>query len=336
MVLRRKKHNSRFKRKIPIEHNGFYPHLQRYLEARKIQGLSEETNKRHDSQLRRFIAWCDERDLHDPNTITKPILERYQRSLHHYRQANGKPLTVASQQVSLSAIKAFFKWLTQANYLLYNPASEIQLPKRPKRLPRAILSETDVTTILNQPDSETPEGIRDRAILELFYSCGLRRKELLSLKCQDLHLARELLIVEHGKGHKMRYLPIGDRAVAWLEKYLNEVRDELLLTTQEEHVFLTDYGEPYKDTTLGRMVKKYIQQAGLEITGSCHLFRHAMATHMLERGADIRFIQAMLGHEDLSTTEIYTQVSVEKLREIHSATHPARMGLKNKCISDLN
>jgi integrase/recombinase XerD len=311
--------------KLPVEHSPFYPYLQRYLEARLVLGLSKATNDSHDSHLRRLIVWCEERDLQRPQDITKPILERYQRHLHYYRQANGKPLTLGSQQVWLSAVKAFFKWLTQENYLLYNPASELKLPKLPKKLPRAVLSEADVANLLAQPDLDTPSGIRDRSLLELFYSCGLRRTELLSLCCQDVNVKRQLLIVKKGKGGRERYLPIGDRATLWLKKYVEDVRDELLLEVHQDRLFLTDDGAPFQATHLGQVVKKYLKQAEIDVTGSCHLLRHAMATHMLERGADIRFIQAMLGHEDLSTTEIYTQVSVEKLREVHRATHPAKL-----------
>ena len=147
----------------------------------------------------------------------------------------------------------------------------------------------------------------------------------INLKEHDIDHARKTVFVKEGKNNQDRYLPLGQRALHWIQKYQREVRDHLLINHQEQHLFLTDYGEAFKGSYLGHLVKRYIQQAGITVPGSCHLFRHAMATHMLENGADIRFIQVMLGHADLSTTEIYTRVSIEKLREIHTARHPAKL-----------
>ncbi|ODS22394.1 hypothetical protein AB835_14430 [Candidatus Endobugula sertula] len=325
MALRRKKHNSRTRFKRVVEHNGFYPYFSRYLSVCESQGVSKDTIKRRDSALRRFIEWCDDQGLDDPKSITKPMLERYQRYLYHYRKDNGEPLSMGSQHVMLTPVKSFFKWLTQENYLLYNPASELVLPKKPKGLPRNILTVEEVIKILNQPDTTTLEGVRDRAILEVFYATGIRRSELIHLKIYEVDHHRQTVFVKEGKYNKDRYLPLGERALQWIQKYQWEVRDHLLTDHQEPHLFLTDYGEPFNGSYIGHHVKKYIEQAGIKVPGSCHLFRHAMATHMLENGADIRFIQAMLGHADLSTTEIYTRVSIEKLCEIYNATHPAKL-----------
>jgi integrase/recombinase XerD len=330
MPIRRKHHNSRFDRKCPIEHTGFHPHLMRYLEWIEVHGYSPETAQRKESSLRRFIAWCDERGLNEPREITKPVLERYQRHLYHYRKPNGQPLAFSSQNIFLSAIRGFFKWLTRENYLLYNPASELVPPKRPKRLPQTLLSRDEMALILNQPDLNTPDGVRDRTILELFYASGIRRMELLKLRVQDVDTKHLVLYVRQGKGAKDRLLPLSEEAGQWLEKYLHDIRPQLVLTASEERLFLSDYGEPYTGGVLGRMIKKRLKQAGIEGQGGCHLFRHACATHMLENGADIRFIQALLGHEDLSSTQIYTHVAIEKLRAVHAATHPRGQGRGRK------
>jgi len=322
MPLRRKRHNGGSNRKCPIEHTGFYAHLMRYLEWLEVHGYSKETTTRKDSCLRRFIAWCDERGLNEPNEITKPILESYQRYLYHYRKTNGDPLTASTQNVFLSAIKSFFKWLTCENYLLYNPASELIPPKRPKRIPQTLLGIDDVAMVLNQPDLSTPEGVRDRAILELFYSTGIRRTELINLKLQDVSTKHLVLHVRQGKGNKDRLVPLSEQAGKWLDKYLIDVRPLLVLHVSEEVLFLSDYGEQYTGGILGTLVKKRLRQAGIDSPGSCHLLRHACATHMLDNGADTRFIQALLGHEDLSSTQIYTHVAIEKLRAVHTATHP--------------
>ncbi|MES9903778.1 MAG: site-specific tyrosine recombinase XerC, partial [Sedimenticola sp.] len=312
-------------RSRPLDPNGIAPYLDAHLEWLAVKGYADDTINRRDVALRRFIQWCDERGLSQPQEITKPILERYQRHLYYYRKPDGKPLTLGSQLGCLAPIKTFFKWLTQENHLLYNPASELMLPRQPKRLPRDILSVSEVETILATPDHETPSGLRDRAILETLYSTGLRRMELPALKVYDIDQHRAIVMVREGKGRRDRVIPIGERALAWVEKYLNESRPQLLLNIHEEALFLNDYGDPLARDALARKVKHYMNQAGIKKAGSCHLFRHAMATHMLDNGADTRFIQAMLGHADLATTQIYTHVSVEKLKEIHAATHPAKM-----------
>lgn len=335
MVLRRKKHDTHFNRKRPVEHNGLYPYLVRYLQAGQVQGVSKDTQRRRESALRRFIEWCDERSLDDPRQITKPILERYQQHLYYYRKSDGQPLSMGSQNVMLTPLRSFFKWLTRENYLLYNPASELTLPKKPKRLPRSILSVDEVIHILDQPDIATPSGLRDRTMLETLYATGIRRAELMRLDDGDIDAGRQTLFVRDGKYNKDRYLPLGQRALQWIERYRLAVRPLLLIDHQQRRLFLTDYGEPFRGSYIGHIVKRYIEQAGIHKTGSCHLFRHAMATHMLENGADIRFIQAMLGHSDLSTTEIYTQVSIEKLRQIHAATHPAKLEDKAALLSSL-
>jgi integrase/recombinase XerD len=161
-------------------------------------------------------------------------------------------------------------------------------------------------------------------VLETLYSTGLRRFELMRLKRYEVDTRYGTLMVRQGKGKKDRLIPIGGRACRWIDKYLAEVRPQLIVGQDHGYLFVTDYGEPYEKNRLGDMVKKYLRHAGVE-HGACHVFRHAMATHMLENGADIRYIQAMLGHSELSTTQIYTQVSIGKLKEIHQATHPARL-----------
>lgn len=309
----------------PIDHNGLYPYLLRFTEWGAVKGLSESTVKSRDRSLRRFIAWCDERSIDDPKAITRPILERYQKHLYYYRKSNGEPLSHGSQHALLAPLKAFFKWLAQQHYIPYNPASELELPRQQRGLPKAILSVEEVETLLQLPDTGTPYGIRDRAILETLYSTGIRRMELVNLTLYDVDASRKTVMVREGKGRKDRLLPLGDRALHWVERYRLEVRRQLLMDPDEQALFLTDYGESWGRNRLSELIKKYLHHAKIDKPGACHLFRHAMATHMLENGADIRFIQQMLGHSDLSTTQIYTQVSIEKLRQIHAATHPAKM-----------
>ena len=313
--------------KLPIEHSAFYPYLQRYLEHLKIINRSEQTGARYDSNLRQFILWCDEREIEDPRAVTKPILERFQKHLYYSRKENGDPLSFSSQKTKLSSLKAWFKWLTRENHLLYNPASELVMPKTPERLPRYILSMEDIHNLMNSVDLETDGGIRDRAILELLYSSGLRRSECASLTVADIDLKRQTVFIREGKGGKDRLIPMGDDAAKWLNKYLEDVRPAMVTGQAGYTLFIDNYGGAYNADCMGRLVKTYLKKAEIEVEGAAHLLRHAMATHMLENGADLRYIQSMLGHSDTRATEIYTRVSVEKLREIHKATHP---GTRNK------
>ena len=306
--------------------NGHMPYLSEFMEwSLSIKRLSEATCRGREYDLLRYIQWCEDRGLSDPNGITKPILEGYQKHLFYYRKKNGDPLSYSAQSRMIVSVKSFFKWLAQNNYILTNPASELELPRKPHRLPTVVLSEQEIHQVLSLPNTESPYGIRDRAILETLYSTGLRRMELANVQLTDVDLISQTLRVNAGKGNKDRIVPLGERATRWIKQYQQEVRPQLITQHNTRHLFLTDYGEPFRQDRLGDLVRKYLYHAGIDKPGACHLFRHAMATHMLNHGADIRFIQAMLGHAELSTTQIYTQVSIEKLRQIHSQTHPSEL-----------
>jgi integrase/recombinase XerD len=313
-----------FERKDPLARHLLTRYMAEHFEWMRGAGYAEDTIRARRVAIRRFIGWADERGLDDPREITRPILERYQRHLFYYRKSDGTPMTIGSQLGCLAPLKTFFKWLARDNHILYNPAADLQLPRQPKRLPRSILTVQDVEAIISEADPATAQGLRDRAMLETLYSTGLRRMELTGLALYDVDLARGLVFVREGKGRRDRVIPIGARAAAWVDKYLTEARPQLLVGDAEA-LFVNDYGEPISAEFLAGKVKRYMHFAGVEKTGAAHLFRHACATHMLEGGADIRFIQAMLGHANLETTEIYTHVSIDKLKEIHAATHPARL-----------
>jgi integrase/recombinase XerD len=310
---------------------GMYQMVQSYLQYMDVKNYAQSTRDSREFYLYTFLEWAGQRGLIRPSEITKPILERFQRHLFHYRKQNGDPLTFRSQYNRLVAIRAWFKWLAKENHILYNPASEIELPKLEKRLPKAILSESEAERVLNQPDMADPMGLRDRAILEVLYSTGIRRMELINLLVQDVDAERGTLFVRQGKGKADRMIPIGARAIQWIDKYLDSTRPELVCGRDEGRLFLSRLGQAISPNGLTALVHNYIDKANIGKTGSCHLFRHTMATLMLENGADIRFIQAMLGHVKLDTTQIYTQVSIKKLKEVHTLTHPAK-GKRTKRI----
>jgi len=308
----------------PAAANPLHAYRRAFLEWALAAGYADHTGTTRDRAITRFIAWCNERGLSTPQEITRALLERYQRHLWLYRKADGSPLSLTTQESLLNPLRAFCKWLAREHHILYNPASELVLPRSPRQLPKTLLSIAEVEHVLNQPDVTELTGLRDRAILETLYSTGMRRLELANLGVFDIDLNRGTVMIRQGRGRKDRLIPIGARACAWIQRYLDEVRPQLLTRSDERALFVTDYGEPFERNRLSDLVKKYMRHAGIA-HGSCHALRHACATHMLENGADIRFIQALLGHAELSTTQIYTQVAIAKLKEIHAATHPARL-----------
>ncbi len=296
--------------------------IDRWITFLEQKNYSEETFRSYRWNLRQFSLWAAERSIDDPAKVTKPMIESYQRWLFRYRKKDGKPLSVKSQRERVQHVKQFFSWLCKQNELGANPASEIELPRPVKRqLPRA-LSQAEVEAVLNVPDVGDVIGIRDRAILELFYATGLRRTELHRLDLVDWQTDRRVLLVRLGKGKKDRYLPVGAQATNWLGKYLDESRPRLAFEHGEQALFISGYGTRLGSSYLGSLVRKLLDRCGVELPGSCHLLRHAFATHLLEGGADVRIIQRLLGHESLETTSIYTQVSVEHLREVYERSHP--------------
>jgi integrase/recombinase XerD len=308
----------------------------RFLEAIAVRGHTTSTVRTRESALRAFLRWAAERGLDDPRAVTKAAIERYQRHLFYYREPGGpgvgrgrgrnagKPLSLQTQHGHLTALKLFFRWLARENWIAYNPASELDLPKLPQRLPRTILAVEEVEAVLAATTAAGELGVRDRALLETLYATGIRRMELANLSLYDVDVEHGSLMVREGKGRRDRMVPIGERACRWIAKYLADVRPQLVTDPRELALFLADDGQPFHGDRLTPLVKRYLEAAGIHRPGACHLFRHTMATLMLENGADIRFIQAMLGHANLETTTIYTRVSLAKLREVYERTHPAK------------
>jgi integrase/recombinase XerD len=294
-----------------------------YFERQQVLNRTPEAIKTMQAELRPFLGWAEERDLLYPGQITRTILESYQRWLWAYRKKDGKPLGVNSQRARLQWVMQFFAWLCKQRHLEANPASDLELPRPEKRLPIDALSIAEVEAVLSQPNIGDPLGIRDRAILELFYSTGIRRIEMARLEVGDIKREKRILRVRQGKGRKDRVVPVGLRALGWMEKYLDDVRPLLLVGREQSALFISGYGEPFNKDVLSRKVIEYFKRAGIGRRGGPHLLRHTCATHLLEGGADIRYIQQLLGHEKLETTAIYTEVAITQLQAVHARCHPA-------------
>jgi len=272
--------------------------------------------------LRAFLHWTQERDLNRADQITKPILETYQRWLYRCQTVRNQLLSVTTQRRYLNTVQKFFAWLCRNNTIAANPACDLELPRKKHQLLPRTLSQDEVWLLLAQPDISDPLGVRDRTILELLYSTGLRRMELVRLDVDDIEAERGVLLVRQGKGAKDRFVPVGERAMAWVERYRNQVRPQLEISSRIRALFLTGYGDRFSSGYLGNWLRRLLTHIGVTKEGSCHLLRHSCATHMLENGADIRYIQQLLGHTSLETTQIYTQVDIGQLRDVHARTHP--------------
>jgi integrase/recombinase XerD len=306
-----------------LDHHGFYQLLKAHLTWLATHNFSPATVAKRATYVRAFAVWCLERDILAPRLVSRAILEAFQRHLFAHRQTSGKPLAWSSQHLHLKELRQFFSWLAKQNILSSNPAADIELPKLPRQLPGATLSAEEVERIMQLPDTDSPLGLRDRAILEVLYSTGIRRSEVCSLRIDHVEATRQVLFIHSGKGQKDRYVPIGLRALGWLVKYIELSRPLLAEDDSQRMLFLTAKGQPLEPDSLTEYGRRYIKAAGIDKPGACHIYRHTMATLMHDSGADIRTLQAILGHEKLDTTQIYTRVGIKKLIDTHRHTHPA-------------
>lgn len=297
----------------------------RYLEHLRIRNYSEQTVFHRNKRLITFRLFCEQMGISQARQVTRAVLLNYQSYLFHYKKSTGDPLTTATQNHWLCEVAHFFSWLTREGHVLYNPAADLELPRKEHRLPKNILTHSQVEVIMNVPDVRDPMGLRDRAALETLYSTGMRRQELCNLNVQDIQFERGVVRIEQGKGKKDRIVPIGERALQWIEKYILEARPRFCPSMNEPALFLHTQGERVSPSPFGNQMHKLIEQADIGITGSCHIFRHTFATLLLENGCDVRHIQVMLGHAKLDTTQIYTHVSIRAIKEAHERFHPAKM-----------
>jgi integrase/recombinase XerD len=298
-----------------------------YLSHLSTHGYAEGTVRARRYYLAGLVAFLRERDLDDPRQVTPSVLDSYQRHLFHHKKRDGRPLSFRTQAQRLVPVKGLFSYLARSGQLAFDPSLSLTLPKTERRLPEAVLSVDEVEAVLAGPDTSTGLGLRDRAILEVFYSTAIRRMELVNLHVNDIDLSRGSLFVRQGKGARDRFVPIGGRARYWVERYLHDVRPSLQRDARQATSFLSVTGAPLASDVLSRMVSAYVRAGAPTKHGSCHLFRHTTATLMLDAGADVRHIAEMLGHQKLETTMGYTRVSMVKLQEVHARCHPAEQSV---------
>jgi len=290
--------------------------IREYLATLKLErNLSENTVASYDNDLSSLVNFLKDDGVDDPSKITS------QKLVDFFGVLTKLGLSSRSSARYYSSTKGFFSYLFSSGYIKINPMEKLSAPKLSKNLPN-VLNINEIEAILSSPDTSKKLGLRDKALLETFYACGLRVSELINLKVSDLFLNEEMIRV-FGKGSKERYVPIGSSAIKWIEEYLKNSRPLLEKKAKSQHIlFLNNRGTKLSRMGVWKIVNNYAGIAGIKKEVHPHTFRHSFATHLLEGGADLRAVQEMLGHVDISTTQIYTHIDRDYIKQVHRDYHP--------------
>ena len=288
----------------------------------RVRNLSEGTIRSTLWRLKRFLAFLGEREVTSVDRITGQMVRDYQLALHQALNSRGQPNTITYQNTLLSAALKFLQFLREEDHIVGDPGRGVAYAKAPKRLPASVLNPSEARKLLHAPDLSTVIGYRDRTILEVLYSTGMRKAELNRLTLGDVDYHDGFIRVVEGKGRKDRIVPVGRIACRYLENYIRSVRPELARDGAERRLFLTMRGGRFSKNVLWELIKKYAKRAKLKKNVHPHTFRHSCATAMLRNKADISIIQKLLGHASLDATQVYTHLSITDLKEVHSRCHP--------------
>lgn len=295
--------------------------LEAYFTRLRSLRYSRATLRCLRSGLPRFLHHLKRQRVRDVRTVSERHVVSYARHLATIKTHGGGVLTVNARRSALSMVRGFCAFLLRAGVILRDPTAQVPLPS-PHRLPRPVLSEAQARRLMAAPHPAARTGKRDRALLELLYGSGLRARECLRVDLGDLDLARMTLFVRDGKGRKDRVVPLSGRAALALDVYLRDLRPELVKNAREQALFLSKYGRRLSQTRQQEIVVAHARAAGIPTRTAAHALRHACATHLLEGGADVRHVQAILGHRSLETTALYTQVQVKALARVVGRAHP--------------
>ena len=284
-----------------------------YLQIER--GLSLNTRKSYERDLNKYLHFLKTNQVTSFQEIDRYIIMEYLQLLHNEKNSSATIIRM------ISTLRGFHQFLRQERKTDHNPMQHIDSPKKAQHLPNT-LSVEEVTKLIETPDTTKVLGIRNRTILEVMYATGLRVSELVGLKIGDLHLSIGLLQTV-GKGDKERIIPLGDYAIQWIEKYLAEARPQLIKNNQEEvHLFVNHHGRPLSRQGIWKNLKQIVRDAGIDKTITPHTLRHSFATHLLENGADLRIVQELLGHADISTTQIYTHITKQRMADVYKQHFP--------------
>lgn len=295
--------------------------LVRLFEDESLVRYARRTASNYLRQVRRLLVWLESRGSALTEIRTDDLLA-YQTSLYAQRKKDGRPFASGAHKNAVIALKSFFHFLYRRGFLLTDPAAAVEYPRNERRLPRVILTRDEARRILEAAKEKTPTGLRDRAILETFYATGIRVSEISNLTPDDVDTEERLLRVVLGKGRKDRNVPLTRAAAEAIERYLVKGRPRLVGRKNARFLFLANRGGWMDPSTLNRLVRTWAKKARVRKHVTCHTFRHSVATHLLRGRADIRHIQALLGHASLQTTERYTQVEIQDLQDVIRRAHP--------------
>ena len=295
---------------------------EKYRQHLTVIRYAADTIKRYIYFLNRFFAWLEALGVTEIGAVTKDHVQDYQTHLYETVNSRGEPNSVFHQNNTLKAIKGFFSYLAEQNYLVSDPSRDVSYARTPKRLPRSILTGPEAKKVIHAPNTKTATGYRDRAIIEVFYSTGIRRNELINLELSDVDYHEGFVRINSGKGNKDRVVPIGKIACRYIENYVKAVRPMLVKDPRDNHLFLTINGTKISENRVWQLIKTYSKKTKIKKNITTHTFRHTCATLMLKNKANIRHIQELLGHSSLEATQVYTRVSITDLKEVHSKCHP--------------
>jgi integrase/recombinase XerD len=297
-------------------------YMEKYLDHLAVMNFVPLTIKAHRHLLNRFRMFLSEMGIFEVAKVLPETLGDYQTAVSERVNLKGEPISPFTQNNNLKVVKAFFRFLVEENYLLSNPSRNLRYARRPKVLPRSFLTKEEMRRLLKAPDTQTALGYRDRTMLELMYSTGLRRAEVSNITLADMDSQDGFLRVNRGKGRKDRVVPLGKIACGYVENYVKAVRPMLMGSKTHPFLFVTDRGNPCSNFVVGHVVKQYAAKAKLEKNVTPHTLRHTCATLMMKNRAHVRHIQELLGHELLSSTQVYTQVTIVDLKAEHRKYHP--------------
>ncbi len=298
-------------------------YLKEYLKHLKALNYVEKTIATHKRCVKRFLRYInDELNISDVAKVTREIALGFQQYLVAAESRYKKKLSITTQGMYLSCVKGFFKFLVLYDYILYDPTSIIELPRRGNRLPRGILTLEEMNSLLTLPDIATIQGYRDRVILELFYATAIRVSELINLNVYDIDIKNATVMIREGKCSKDRVVPLTETAAEFVEGYILTIRQKLLRNNYTDALMLWNNGSRLNKHQILRVIRRQAVKLNLKKKISCHTFRHSCASHLLAGGADIRYIQELLGHSSLESTQVYTRVEISDLKKIHKKYHP--------------
>lgn len=315
---------------------GFEAQKEAYLRHLTLRNLAPLSRRQNEQAIRLFTAWLQEQSIFAVHRVTRQTVEQYKAALMAQRSRKGSVLSFNTVRGRLFVIQGWFAWMRKKGWIGMDPARDVQVPPRVKRLPRGVMTEDEIRTVMAKPDRKTLIGYRDRTIMETLYSTGMRAAETCDIEVKDIDLVKKIARVRHGKGNKERYVPLSTPACYYLDRYIRKIRPVLAQCIRPagnnwiakcrsggDTLFLSVYGGKISRAWLGQTMKAYIEAAGItRETSPVHGWRHSVATHLLEGGMDVRYVQGFLGHANINTSTIYMRVMRERLAKQVKEFHP--------------